>query len=159
MARQPVAVRLNAAALAVGALHVGVDVGVARHWSTEGSILYRPFESLETSGASVGVRWWYYEPHAGWFVGTHVAAVQYNAALSHASRTRGWAAGLGVSTGYSLVLSKRWNFSVEAGLGLFFSQDIRWQPNPAPLETVRFTQSNRLSLVPSRFELSFSYLF
>ena len=57
------------------------------------------------------------------------------------------------------MLSKRWNIAVEAGVGLFHTRDTRRDPTVSDWEVEYIYHTRRWTLLPSRLEGSFSYLF
>ena len=159
---QYTAVRVNALGLATGTVNAGVDVAVSEKWSVEASAYWNPIstESLRTKvlGAVVGVRRWRFEPHVGFFWGVHSALAQYRVGNRN-KRYNGWAVGVGASAGYSWMLHRRWNFSLEGGIGLYYMNDTRWNPAPPPGEDVFLRHYRRLALAPAKLEASFSYMF
>ena len=144
---QYTAVRVNALGLATGTVNAGVDVAVSEKWSVEASAYWNPIstESLRTKvlGAVVGVRRWCFEPHVGFFWGVHSALAQYRVGNRN-KRYNGWTVGVGASAGYSWMLHRRWNFSLEGGLGLYSMNDTRWNPAPPPGSLSRFSSVQRL---------------
>lgn len=156
------AVRVNALALAAGTLNVGVDVAVTQKWSVDVSGYWNPVstESLrsEVLGIVAGVRRWRFEPHVGLFWGVHTALARYRVG-NRRKRYNGWTAGVGSSVGYSWMLARRWNFSLEGGLGLYYMNDARWNPAPPPDEDVRVRHYRRIVVAPAKLEASFSFMF
>ena len=144
---QYTAVRVNTLGLATGTVNAGVDVAVSEKWSVEASAYWNPIstESLRTKvlGAVVGVRRWRFEPHVG----------------NRNKRYNGWTVGIGASAGYSWMLHRRWNFSLEGGLGLYYMNDTRWNPAPPPGDDVFLRHYRRIALAPAKLEASFSYMF
>jgi hypothetical protein len=57
------------------------------------------------------------------------------------------------------MLSKRWNIALEAGVGLFHTEDIRRDPTISDREDEYIYRYRRWTLAPSKMELSFSYIF
>ena len=155
---QYTAVRVNALGLATGTVNAGVDVAVSEKWSVEASAYWNPIstESLRTKvlGAVVGVRRWRFEPHVGFFWGVHSALAQYRVGNRN-KRYNGWAVGVGASAGYSWMLHRRWNFSLEGGIGLYYMNDTRWNPAPPPGEDVFLRHYRRIALAPAKLEASF----
>ena len=72
---------------------------------------------------------------------------------------RGWMAGAGFSYGYAWPLSPRWNFSLEAGIGLYYMQERRGRRSLPATEDERIYRTRRLAFGPSKCEVSFTYLF
>lgn len=156
------AVRVNALGLATGTLNIGVDVAVSETWSVDVSGYWNPISTgslrAKVLGAVMGVRRWRFEPHVGLFWGVHSALAQYRVGNRH-KRYNGWTVGLGSSIGYSWMLARRWNFSLEGGLGLYYVNDTRWNPSPSPGEDIAMRRYRRIVLAPAKLEASFSLLF
>ena len=105
-----------------------------------------------------GVRYWFFEEYAGHFLGTHLAAAKYDIGGRRFHR-KGWLTGLGVSYGYSWLLSTRWNLSVEAGLGLYYMKNTRRDHYVPDDRDEYIYRSRRLVLGPSKCTVGFTYLF
>lgn len=159
---QYTAVRVNTLGLATGTVNAGVDIAVSDKWSVDVSGYWNPIETdafrSKVLAVTAGVRRWRFEPHVGLFWGLHTTAAKYKVGRKD-TRYNGWLAGVGSSIGYSWMLSKRWNLSLEGGLGLFYMKDTRWNPNTSPLDDVVLKHYRRVILAPSKLEVSFSYLF
>lgn len=106
----------------------------------------------------MGVCRWRFEPHVGFFWGVHSAVAQYRVGNRN-KRYNGWTVGIGASAGYSWMLHRRWNFSLEGGLGLYYMNDTRWNPAPPPGDDVFLRHYRRIALAPAKLEASFSYMF
>lgn len=79
--------------------------------------------------------------------------------VTPAGITKGGWQGIGVSYGYAWLLSKRWNLSVEAGVGLYYMKD-RKRDHCVPWTADEYIGHNRrLVLGPSKCEVAFTYLF
>ena len=101
---------------------------------------------------------WFYESFVGHFIGQHLTYAGYDLG-SRTKRYKGHAYGFGVSYGYAWMLSKRWNVALEAGIGLFHTEDIRRDPTVSDWEDEYIYRYRRWTLAPSKMELSFSYIF
>ncbi len=161
-AAQIFAVRANALAALTAAFDLGAEVSVADKWTVEASGYWNPIrtENLSTRFHAVqaGGRYWFYESFVGHFVGAHLTYVGYDLG-SRTRRYDGRAFGVGVSYGYSWMLSKRWNVAVEAGVGLFRTRDTRRDPTVGDWDDEYIWHYRRWTLFPSKAEVSFSYLF
>ena len=159
---QYTAVRVNTLGWAMGTLNAGVDVAVAQKWSVELSGYWNPIstERLRANvlAATIGVRRWRFEPHVGLFWGLHSTLAKYKVGNSR-TRYNGWTTGIGSSVGYSWMLAKRWNLTLEGGIGIYYMDDLRWHPDPSPYEAIRYEHGRRVGLAPSKIEAAFSYLF
>lgn len=159
---QYAAVRVNALGLVTGTINIGVDIAIADKWSVDISAYWNPIDTprlrAKTLAAAAGIRRWRFEPHIGLFWGAHTALAQYRVG-NYSNRYNGYLAGLGSSIGYSWMLAKRWNITLEGGLGIFYIDDIQWKPHPSPYEDIYLNRYKRIVLTPSKIELSFSHLF
>ena len=102
--------------------------------------------------------YWFYESFVGHFLGQHLTYVGYDLG-SRTKRYKGHAYGLGVSYGYAWMLSKRWNIALEAGIGLFHTEDTRHDPTVSDWEDEYIYRYRRWTLAPTKLEVSFSYIF
>ena len=156
------AVRVNALSLATGTLNAGVDVAVSGKWSVDVSGYWNPIATdnlrIKVLAGTIGVRRWRFEPHVGLFWGLHSTIARYRVGNSR-SRYDGWTLGLGSTVGHSWMLARRWNFSLEGGLGLYYMDDTRWRPRPSPVEDVLLRHCRRIVLAPTKLEASFSFMF
>ena len=156
------AVKSNALGLATGTINAGVEVAVAKQWSVEVSGYWNPVETDRFRSkvwfVQPAVRWWRYEHFAGHFVAVHPAYGRYDVGGDRFHR-HGWFAGVGASYGYSWLLTKRWNFTAEGGIGLYYMRDRRDNYTTDDWSPVRIVHARRVVLAPSKLEVSFSYLF
>lgn len=159
---QQAAVRVNALALATGTLNAGIEVAVAERWSVVASGYWNPIATdnlrMKVLAGTVGVRRWRCEPYAGLFWGLHSTVARYRVGNGR-NCYNGWTAGAGSSVGYAWRLARRWSFSLEGGLGIYYMDDTRWTPRPSPVEDVLLRHYRRVVLAPAKLEVSFSYVF
>ncbi len=152
------AVKSNALGLAAGTVNAGVEVAVAKQWSVEVSGYWNPVETDRFRSKVWFVQPAVYEHFAGHFVAVHPAYGRYDVGGDRFHR-RGWLAGLGASYGYSWLLTKRWNFTAEGGIGLYYMRDRRDNYVTDDWSPVTIVHARRVMLAPSKLEVSFSYLF
>ena len=161
-AAQIFAVRANALAALTATLDLGAEVSIADKWTVEASGYWNPLrtENLSTCfhAVQLGGRYWLYESFVGHFVGAHLSYVGYDLG-SRTRRYDGRAFGIGLSYGYSWMLSTRWNVAVETGIGLFRTRDTRRDPTVGDWDDEYLYHYRRWTLFPSRLGVSFSYLF
>ena len=161
-AAQIFAVRANALAALTATLDLGAEVSIADKWTVEASGYWNPLrtENLSTCfhAVQLGGRYWLYESFVGHFVGAHLSYVGYDLG-SRTRRYDGLAFGIGLSYGYSWMLSTRWNVAVETGIGLFRTRDTRRDPTVGDWDDEYIYHYRRWTLFPSRLGVSFSYLF
>lgn len=155
-------VRVDALAALSATVHVGAEVSVADKWTVEASGYWNPVRTPDLAvrfhAVQAGGRYWFYESFVGHFLGSQLAWVGYDVG-NRTRRYRGHAFGFGVSYGYAWMLSKRWNITLEAGLGLFRSEDTRRDPTAGDWEDEYIYHCRRWTIAPSRLEVSFNYLF
>ncbi len=153
------AVKTNAPGWVMGTVNAGVEVAVEKQWSLELSGYWNPVRTDRFSAQSwwvqPAVRWWMYEHFVGHFFAAHPACGRYDVGGDRFHR-QGWLAGVGVSYGYAWIIAKRWNLTVEGGVGLYYMRDRYVTDDWEPL---RIVHARRGILAPSKVELSFSYLF
>lgn len=156
------AVRANALAACTATLNVGAEAALTDNWSLELSGYWNPVQTASLSmnfhAVQLGGRYWFYESFVGHFLGQHLTYVGYDLG-SRTKRYKGHACGLGISYGYAWMLSKRWNVAVEAGVGLFHTEDTRCDPTISDWEDEYIFHNRRWTLAPTKLEVSFSYLF
>lgn len=161
-AAQIFAVRANALAALTATLDLGAEVSVADKWTVEASGYWNPIHTASFStnfhAVQFGGRYWFYESFVGHFVGAHLSYVGYDLG-SRTRRYDGRAFGVGVSYGYSWMLTTRWNVAVEAGIGLFRTRDTRRDPTVGDWDDEYLYHYRRWTLFPSKLGVSFSYLF
>ncbi|WP_300700703.1 DUF3575 domain-containing protein [uncultured Alistipes sp.] len=156
------AVRANALAALTAALDLGVEMSVADKWTVEASGSWNPLRTDQLStrfhAVQAGGRYWLYESFVGHFIGAHLTYAGYDLGR-RTRRYDGRAFGLGLSYGYSWMLSTRWNVAVQAGIGLFHSKDTRRNSTVSDWEDEYIYHYRRWTLFPSKVGVSFSYLF
>ena len=161
-AAQFFAVRADALAALAGTLHLGAEASVADKWTLETSVYWNPIRtsglSMNFGAVQIGPRYWFYESFVGHFIAAQLSWVSYDLGR-RTRRYDGNACGIGLSYGYAWMLSKRWNIAVEAGVGLFHTRDTRRDPTVSDWEVEYIYHTRRWTLLPSRLEVSFSYLF
>ena len=156
------AVRFNTLALATGTISGGMDVAVSKKTSLDLSLYWNPlrFSSFRTTFliGQAGVRFWRFEPNVGPFLGIHAAGGRYDIG-NRRLHYKGFVVGLGVSYGYSWLLSKRWSLTAEIGAGLFYTNDTRRDYFTPWSDDELIRHNRRLTVLPSKAEIGFSYLF
>lgn len=152
----------NIALLATGTINLSFEAAVAPRWSVNIPVYWNPVKTdklqMRLFGLQPGVRYWFFEEYAGHFIGSHAAAAWYDLGNARFQR-KGWLAGVGISYGYAWLLSRRWNFTLEAGVGLYYMRDDKRSHYTPPFDKEYIYSSRRLAFGPSRCEIGFSYLF
>ena len=156
------AVRVNALAPLTGTVDVGLDVAVSDKWTLDINGALNPINTKRFStnfyATQLGAKYWLYENYMGHFIGQQLSYVNYDIG-DRSRRYNGNAIGVGLSYGYSWILSTRWCLSVEAGLGLYFTKDKGRDTEVDDWTTEYIRHTRRLTLAPSRLGVTFSYLF
>ena len=156
------AVRTNALGWLMATPNIGLDVAVSSRWSVEGCAYWNPIKTNDFRttawGASLGTRYWRFEPHVGKFLGLHLLGGQYDVG-GKIWHYRGFFTGIGASYGYSWLLRTRWNLTAELGAGCFYSRDKKQKYVYLNCEDIYIYHYRRIVVAPSRCELSLSYLF
>lgn len=155
-------VKVNTLGLATGTVNGGVEFALDKQWSFDVSAYWNPIKTDRFSAkfwyVQPGVRYWRYEHFVGPFYAAHLAYGRYNVGNDR-WHYKGWFAGLGFSYGYTWMLSKQWNFTLEGGLGFYFMRDRKRFYETDDWTPVRIVHYRRVVLAPSKLEVTFSYLF
>ena len=155
-------VRLNTLALTTGTLNAGFEVMLGDKYTADISAYWNPVKAknlqMQFVAVQPGIRRWFYESYTGHFVAAHLAYAHYSVGGSD-HYSKGWLTGIGVSYGYAWPLSKRWNLSVEAGLGIYYMRDTKRAHYVGEFDDEYIRRYRRWNLLPSKCEVSFTYLF
>ena len=161
---QQTAVKTNAAYWATATPNVAVEFTVSPRLTLEIGGGYNPFGSSEKSFKHLliqpGLRWWFFRPMAGTFVGVHLHGGTYDLGGVGPLRTLkdnrydGWLIGGGVSIGRHWLLSDRWGVEVEAGFGYAWMKYEKYKPGDGA-ETRRKFVNNYIG--PTRLNISLVY--
>jgi len=155
-------VKVNTLGLATGTVNAGVEFSVGKQYSLDVSGYWNPINTDKFSSrfwyVQPALRYWIYEHFVGHFLSVHPAYGQYDIGNDR-WHYKGWLTGLGVSYGYTWILSKRWNLTAEAGLGLYYMRDTKRRYEYDDWSPICIRHYRRAALAPSKLELSFTYLF
>ncbi len=155
-------VRVNALSALTATADVGVDVPLSDNITLDISARYNPLRneriSLSHATVELGAKYWLYENFVGHFVASHLGYTNYNVG-DRTSRYDGSGYTFALSCGYSWILATRWSMAVEAGLGLCYSEDLQSDPTVGDWDDEYYYTTQRLTLIPSRLGVTFSYLF
>ena len=126
-------------------VNLGVEAGLAPHWSLDLSGNYNNWTINEHKWKHWFVqpeaRYWFCEYFAKHFLAVHLIGGQYN--FGHMKnnvsflgsdfspltdhRYQGWAVGAGVAYGYSFILGRHWNLELELGVGYAYTQYDKYE--------------------------------
>ena len=155
-------IKSNAALLATGTVNLDAEMSVHKQWSLDVSGYWNPIKSDNFSSrfwyVQPSARYWFYEHFVGHFVAAHAAYGRYNVG-NNKHDLKGWFTGAGVSYGYTWILTKQWNFTLEGGVGIYYMRDTKTLKEYDNWSPICVTHYRRWVVAPSKFEAAFSYLF
>lgn len=157
-------VSTNIVGWAAGNINAAIDVNVNLHNTLNIPVSVNPLKFGDTQWSHVvlqpGWRHWFVERYIGHFIAPSLVYANYT--IGYDKHTfKGNAYGIGCSWGYSKLLSTRWNFIVEIGIGIVYT------PYTEKLRTKYIGEFDdeytyyhrRFLLLPLKCNLAFSYLF
>lgn len=155
-------VRGNGLLLLTGTLNVGCDIALTQKTSFDLGVYANPIKTEKLSlmgfGLQPGIRFWRFEPNAGTFWGVHLSGAWYD--IGNKSKTRkGFLIGPGFSWGHCWLISKRFTIGLELGAGLLYMQDTKRARSTPYTEDEYIYHSKRLTVAPTKADVSFVYLF
>lgn len=149
-----------------GTMNVEGAVAAGRHWSLTAVAKYNPFLHRKRDGEALsarqqlygaGVRYWPWHVYAGWWAGARMQYQEYNrGGIQSAQTDEGDRYGLGLSGGYSYMLTPHWN--LDFGLGVWGGYD-KFTTYSCPVCGATTAQGSRLFLLPSDLLVSLVYVF
>lgn len=129
---QSVAVSTNALSwLNLGTANAEVSVAVGKEVTLNAGAKYNPWifrgdkRQVQNRQQSyhMGVRWWPWHAYSGWWISGKAQYQEYNDNLIYDSKAQeGDRYGLGVGTGYSIMLGE--HFNLDFGLGLWSGYNV-----------------------------------
>lgn len=136
-----VGLKTNIPYWALAAFNLGAEFRLAKHWSLDVEAGLNPFDGKNDDG-SFGkslkhfrlhpeLRYWFCESFHKHFLGLHVPYLIYNVSDikwlgTEDERHQGWGTGVGISYGYSWVLSKHWNIEATVGVGYLYLESEKY---------------------------------
>jgi len=152
----------------LGTINLEAGVSLAQHFSLHVGGRYNPWTFQQKDpymiirekqkSAYVGARWWAWYVYTGWWVG---AKVQYSdfevTGIWRPAVDRGKALGLGLSAGYTFMISEQFNF--ELGLGLWGGYLLDYQLLYSPAREDVRASGSRPFIQPDILSASFIYVF
>ncbi|MDR1743002.1 MAG: DUF3575 domain-containing protein [Dysgonamonadaceae bacterium] len=140
---QDIAVKTNLLYWSSTTPNIGAEFGLGKRTTLELAGGYNPWTLDEEANKKIKhwlfmpeFRYWLCERFNGHFFGLHSGYTQYNVSgisiplmnmLSEDYRYEGWAAGIGISYGYSWIMSRRWNLEATIGLGYAYSNYDKYE--------------------------------
>lgn len=165
---QSFAVNTDVAKLALQTYNLGAEMTVGQR-STLGIEVFannKPYFHKDMKVVGVTPEWRYYfggRPMYHHFIGVGALAMRYNVDWKD-KRYKGDAAGAGITFGYVVALSRRWNLDAHAGLGLvFYHERQRYISDDMP--ELKRTDGNSADLahtgyqiLPTKIGITLSYI-
>lgn len=149
-----------------GTVNVEGEVTTGRHWSLTAVAKYNPFLFKGKEGEPLsarqqlygaGVRYWPWHVFSGWWAGARIQYQEYNrGGIQSADTDEGDRYGLGLSGGYSYMLTPHWN--LDMGIGVWGGYD-RYTTYSCPVCGVTRERGSRLFILPSDILLALVYVF
>ena len=144
---QGFAIKTNLLFDATAPLNLGVEMGLAPHWTFDLSGNYHPWDlpskpMFRHAMLQPELRYWFCDRFSRHFVAVHGIGGIYNVAnlptagdkffgkdLTPLSQYRyqGWFAGAGVAYGYDFILGEHWNLELEVGIGYIYSEYDKYE--------------------------------
>ena len=151
----------------LGTMNAEFSYALSRRWSLTAGARYNPFTyhkgdssrqfQLRQQSYSVGARLWPWHIWSGWWFATKVRYQEYNMGGVFSRQTsEGDRVGLGLYSGYTLMLSK--HFNMEFGLGLWGGLDV-YRRYSCPSCGLTVDEGCKGFVLPDDIMVSFVYVF
>jgi len=150
----------NIPVLGTTTLNAELSMTLDRKYSLHLPVYYNPFvfsdnKKIQNFTLLPGVRRWALESYIGGFFAANAIGSKYHFTWKD-SRYEGTAFGAGISAGYALMLSPRWNLEVEAGIGLVWADFSKYPCDKCARKT---EDDSGWYAVPNKVGVSLVYLF
>jgi len=150
----------NLIGVATGSLNMELSAGVGRKLSIHLPVSWNPFHfsgnrKIMHLAVQPGLRFWSWHSYSGFYTGTQVGFIRYNAGLT-SLRYDGKGYGLSLSAGYSKMVSRRWNLDFEVGAGLFRVMHDCYERK---LCGEYLYSEDKIKIIPCRISLNLVFLF
>lgn len=151
----------------LGTFNAEVSYTMSQHWSLTAGIKYNPFtfhkgdadrqfQNRQQSYA-LGVRYWPWHSLSGWWVSGRVRYQEYNmGGLVSRETEEGDKVGLGLSAGYTYMISR--HFNVDFGVGCWGGR-AWYRRFSCPVCGLTVNDGKKWFLFPDDFMISFAYVF
>lgn len=154
--------------------NLGVEIGLGKRTTLDVNVGYNWFNLNGTTENNKKLvhwlvrpefRYWLCEKFNGHFLGVHALGSQFNISGHNLSlllekdskqyRYQGWAIGAGISYGYQLFLSKRWNAEFSLGVGYAY---LDYNKYPCYKCGDKLNSGNKHYLGPTNASVSLIYI-
>jgi len=142
------------------------SVATGQHWSVTAVAKYNPFLYHREDGQPLsarqqvygaGIRYWPWHVYSGWWTGLRAQYQEYNrGGIDSPVTDEGDRVGLGLSGGYSYMLTPHWN--LDFGIGFWGGYD-RFVTYSCPVCGVTQQRGERFFFLPNDVLLSLVYIF
>jgi len=144
---------------ALGSINIEASGATSGSVSFHLPVMWAPFRFKENIKLKIfaiqpGARWWFWHVYSGFFAGTYATYARFNAGIYN-YRHDGFAAGISLSTGYSKMLSRKWNIEIELGGGVFYTNYDLFLNEPCG---EYLNSISEVRLVPSKINISLVYI-
>ncbi len=164
---QRIAISTNALDyLSLGTVNVEGGLSVAQHWSLWAGARINPWtwniKDVETRNQQrtvwVGARWWPWYVYSGWWVGIKTEYLNYsNTGIWRPALQEGSGVGLGITGGYTRMLSPHWN--IEFSLGALGGYLFKYGLYSSPARHYTRSEEPHAFLYPDNPSIAILYVF
>lgn len=151
----------------LGTMNVDFSYALSRKWSLLVGARYNPFTyneaepqnqfQLRQQSYSVGARLWPWHTWSGWWFSSKLRYQEYNqGGIISRETSEGDRVGLGLYSGYTLMLSK--HFNMEFGIGFWGGLDI-YTRYSCPECGLTVDQGQKFFMLPDDVMVSVAYVF
>lgn len=151
----------------LGTMNVDVSYALSRRWSLTAGARYNPFTfhggdasrqfQLRQQSYALGARLWPWHIWSGWWFSAKVRYQEYNmGGIVSRETSEGDRVGMGLYSGYTLMLSR--HFNMEFGLGLWGGLDV-YRKYSCPSCGLTVDEGKKGFLLPDDIMVSLVYVF
>ena len=151
----------------LGTMNMDVSYALSRRWSLTAGARYNPFTynkgdvssqfQYRQQSYSFGARFWPWHTWSGWWVASKARYQEYNfGGVVSRETSEGDRVGLGLYSGYTLMLSRHLN--MEFGLGLWGGLDM-YRKYSCPVCGLTIDEGKKGFVLPDDIMISIVYVF
>lgn len=157
---QSYSVKTNVLGLATSNLNVELSMALSRRVSIHLPVTYNPFvfsnnRKMQNLTFQPAVRYWFLESYARRFIGVSAIASTYHIS-GKKYRYEGKGYGIGLSYGYSMLLSPHWNLEFEGGIGAVRADYTKYTCKKCGK---KLGEEQKWYVLPTKLSVSIVYLF
>ncbi len=151
----------------LGTLNAEASYTIGQHWSLTAGLKYNPFTfhkgdadrqfQFRQQSYALGARYWTWHSLSGWWIGGKLRYQEYNwGGLFARESEEGDKVGLGLSAGYTYMISR--HFNVEFGLGTWGGR-AWYRKYSCQMCGLTVEDGRKWFLLPDNLMISFAYVF